>query len=214
MKSTCPAKPWRSGGIEGKRIGGKKMVAEIITKVLYFSIGSGILAWLIKAIFKQYFSKDLEKFKASLEKEAFSYRVRYEKMHAERAEVIKNLYKKIVRTHRAFHSFMNIFQQAGDKLEPEKGQLAADEANDFTDYFEENKIFLGRELADKIEDLSKTFRLAWIQFESSRRNEKYSDSYFNNWIEAFKLIDEETPKIKTEIENEFRIIIGIDNEKK
>jgi len=183
---------------------------EIIKNLLYFLISSGLIVWLIKAIFSQYFSKDLEKFKSNLEKEAFSYRVRYEKMHAERAEVIKELYKKISKTHRSFSSFMAIFQKAGDTPEKEKGEIAAQNANDFTDYYEENKIFVDRKLSEKIDKLSAAFRDAWLKFEISRGSRKEEDTYIKFWESAWKTITEETPKIKEEIEDDFRKIIGIE----
>lgn len=165
--------------------------------------------WLSKILITNFFSKDLEKFKADLEKEAFSYRIRYEKIYSEQADAIKKLYKKIVKTHRSFYSFMNIFQKTGDLPEAEKGKIAAECANDFTNFYEENRIFLDKELAKDIDKLSKAFRTAWIKFEISRSVSKEDNSYLKFWDDAWKIIDEETPEIKKNIEKKFRKIIGI-----
>jgi len=138
-----------------------------ITKIIFSTgfIVAGIV-YLGKILINQFFSKDLEKFKANIEKEEFSYRIKYEKLHVERAEVIKQIYKKMTKTYRSFHSFMAPFQMSDDLPEKEKGEIAAKNANEFTDYFEENKIFLEKELADKVDKLSITFRSAWHKFQT------------------------------------------------
>jgi hypothetical protein len=185
---------------------------EIIKNLLYFLISSGIIAWLVKAIFNQYFSKDLEKFKSSLEREAFSYQVRYEKMHAERAEVIKNLYIRIVTTERSFYDFMHIFQRGGDDDQKKKGPIAAKAANDMTEYYDKNKIFFTEKEAEKIEKLMDKFKEIWNTFESSQFKKAQNLVYVDDWDKSWNQIKTEIPKIRNVIEKRFRKVIGISNE--
>jgi len=175
-----------------------------------FSIASGLIVWLIKQFFKQSFAKDLEKFKADLSKEAIQFRVRYEKLHSERAEVIKEVYKRISRTYRAFRSYMCPLQLAGEPSEEEKGKKAADEVNALIDYYEENKIFFEKEIAKEIDNLLQKFREAWNQFDYSKYKTEGKHRDVKEWNKAWKNISEETPKIKELIENRFREIIGIE----
>jgi hypothetical protein len=69
--------------------------------------------WLIKKISEQMLSRDLEKFKSDLEMDAFQFKTRFEKLHAERAEVIKNLYQKIIDAEQNLNSLIHPFQPAG-----------------------------------------------------------------------------------------------------
>lgn len=168
-------------------------------------------SWVIKKYFEKMFDKDLEKFKSDLEKQSIKFRIRYEKMHSERAEIIKELYKKIVQTFRAFHSYMNPFQNDPESQE-KKGKEASVCANNFTDYYEENRIFVDENLAKEIDKLSDVLKKAWVEFEISRFNKTNKISYVENWNKAWKIISEDTPTIKTKIEEEFRKIIEIENE--
>lgn len=170
--------------------------------------------WIFKILIGHLFSKDLEKFKANLEKEIAIHRIRYEKMHSERAEVIKELYKKMSKVHRSFGSFMSPLQLTGEPTEEEKGKLAAQHANEFTEYYEENRIFIEEDLAEDIDQLSKTLRSAWLKFRTSRAVKNESNEHIKYWDDAWKIIDEEVPKLKKEIEKKFRKILGITNGKK
>jgi len=175
-----------------------------------FSIASGLIAWLIRQVFKQSFAKDLEKFKADLSKEAIQFRIRYEKLHSERAEVIKKVYEKISRTYRAFRSYMCPLQLAGESSEKEKGKKAADEVNALVDYYEANRIFFEEEVAKEVDSLLQEFREAWNQFNYSKYKTGKGHRDVEEWNKVWKKISEETPKTKELIENRFRKIIGIE----
>jgi hypothetical protein len=56
----------------------------------------------------------LERFKSNLEKEAIEFKIKYERLHDERVEVIKKVYKKISQTYKSFHSLMCPLQLAGE----------------------------------------------------------------------------------------------------
>ena len=89
---------------------------------------AGIIAaasvWLLKNVFDQILKKDIDNFKYNLEKGAIEFKIKYEKLHTERAEVVRELYKKISRTYRAFHSYMNPLQLVGEDPEKVKAKKA------------------------------------------------------------------------------------------
>lgn len=182
---------------------------KLLENLGIFSVIVAAIVWLIKQLFKNFLAKDLEKFKADLSIEAIRFRIRYEKLHSERAEAIKEVYKKISKTYRAFYSYMCPLQLAGEPSEEEKSKKATNEANALIDYYEENRIFFEEEVAKEIDSLLQNFRDAWRQFGYSRykTGENYRD--VEEWDKAWKKISEETPKIKELIENKFREIIGI-----
>jgi len=138
-----------------------------------------------------------------------TFTIKYQKMQDERAQVIKILYQKIVKTYRSFHSYMNLLQMTGEPNQKVKGQEAAKLANEFVDYYEENKIFIDKELTESIDKLSETFRNAWLKFEKHRMVKQLKEFDLNNWEKAWDIISKDFPPIKEKIEHEFRRIIGI-----
>ncbi|MDD5569070.1 MAG: hypothetical protein PHG23_01490 [Candidatus Pacebacteria bacterium] len=135
--------------------------------------------------------------------------VKYENLHNERAQIIKNLYQRVVKTYRSFYSYMNPLQLAGEPNQESKGKETAKLANEFTDYYEENRIFIDKKLTKEVDKLSKVFREAWAEFETHRMLQGKKEFDFKNWQKAWNIISKETPLIKEKIEDEFRGIIGI-----
>lgn len=174
-----------------------------------FSIASGLIVWLIKQLFKQSFNKDLEKFKADLSKEAIQFRIRYEKLHSERAEVVREVYKKISRTHRALKSYVNILQLSGETPEEEKRKKAMSEIADLIVYCDENRIFFEKKLSEEIDSLLQNFVKICNQFNCSKLEMDGNHRDVKEWDKAWRQISEETPKVRKIIEDKFREIIGI-----
>ena len=187
---------------------------EILQNLGIFGLIVAGMAWLFRELFKQVLSRDLEKFKADLEKQAIEFRIRYERLHGERVEVIKEVYKKIARTYKSFHSLMNLLQLVGEPSQEEKGKEASKNANELVDYYEENRIFFEEKLAGDIDSLLAGFRDAWFKFESHRISKSVGDhkESLNQWNLAWNQIQKEVPKVKKQLENKFRNILSIENE--
>ena len=172
--------------------------------------------FILRSAVRIIFMKDLEKFKADLSIEAIQFRIRYERLHSERAEVIKEVYKMISRTYRNLDSY--IIKISASSRE-EIGKKTADEANLLVNYYEENRIFFEEELIKDIDVLIENFRKIWSLLESARITARiegggeFSINY-GQLLEAKKELDEKIPKIKKLIENKFREIIGIEGKKK
>ncbi len=174
-----------------------------------FFIGSGFITWLLKQITRQSFVKELEKFKSDLLKEDIKFRIRYEKLHSERAEVIKKVYKKISRTYKAFYSYLSPIQSVGDLPEEVKRKQALDEFNSLSNYYEENRIFFEETTAKEIDNLLESFMETFYQFYYSKDKTDGTDRDVQKWNKAWKKLTGDTLKIKRLIENEFRNIIGV-----
>jgi hypothetical protein len=170
----------------------------------------GAITYLAKRIIELFFSNKEKEFKNNLEKENIKLRIRYEKLHTERAIVIKEFYKKMVITYSSFESLMKPLQLAGEPSQEIKAKKGVQDANDMIDYFAQNKIFFEEDLTKDIEDLLKTFNSSWIDFSTSMDLKKSGTKYAKEWRDAWKTISEQSPVIKRKIENRFRKIIGID----
>lgn len=132
----------------------------------------------------------------------------------QRAVVIKEVYRKIVKTYRTFSSLLCPFQPAGDPTEEEKRRIAMDEGNDLIKYFSENRIYFEEELAKDLDNLMEQFRKALRQFDYAQDVSKTGRRDAKEWNKAWEQIRNEVPPIKEKIEKKFRNIIGISGKKK
>jgi len=82
---------------------------ELSEELGIVSIISVAFVYLTRKITEQFLVRDLEKFKYDLEKEAMKHRVKFEKLHMERAQVIKEIYYK-------FHDIRNKLRELADKI--------------------------------------------------------------------------------------------------
>jgi hypothetical protein len=187
---------------------------DVLQNLGIFSLLVAGVAWLARALTKQVLDRDIEKFKSDLERDAITYKIKYERLHAERVEVIKDVYKKIVGAHESLRSLINPLQGAGEPTEDEKAKKASQANIELIEYYQENRIFFDEELATEIDALRLGLREAWGKFHNSRTARKDGDykEARNEWLDAWEKIDEEVPKVKGHLEEKFRTILGIENQ--
>jgi len=191
----------------------------LIDKQLSGILGAiGFFVWFLREYTKQLFAKDLEKFKAELQNGSIKFKITYGELHTERAKVIKKIYKRIDRTYKAFRSCI-ISEDMSESAEERKKNLCkkhkiADNLfKKLRGYYEENRIFLEEEMANKLDSLMEEFKKATSHYVTSKIIEKterkITKESHEEWQKAFNLIEKEIPLIRKMIEDKFRKIIGI-----
>jgi len=168
------------------------------------------------------FDKDIEVHKANLQKINYEHSIRYSKLHEERAEVIKNLFQKLVKVEESMGSFFAIFEYAGATPKEEKGKRAAEEFNEFIRYFELNEIYFMEATSKLISEIINKIRDAWYKYTAYPSYKKID--YFvpdpelakiekrmlELWIEAWKTLREEIPPLKTRLKQDLQKLIGVE----
>jgi hypothetical protein len=186
---------------------------QISSAVPIIIVGIPAAAWFLREVLKLVLSKDLEKFKFDLEIETATHKIRYEKLHSERMEVIKKVYQKLSTSNRDFRNLVAPFQNDSSKEAIVKRKAAvATSAMDLINYFEENRIFFNESLAVQLDNLLLEFQDIWADFQlvEDLRLDDTKESV-KVWIETWNRLNKDVPKIKSALENEFRSIIGIDS---
>jgi hypothetical protein len=168
----------------------------------------GAIAWLLRGIVSQGFARDLHRYKSELEQQNFEHRERFSLIHQRRAEVIATLYGKIARTKSVVADLVGIFQQGGQSL-MEKKRKVAEIYNDMSAYFFESRIFLPHETAEKAEKLVMTIKNVLIEFDTAQMgNDVYKPDQTGLWVQAFQRLRDEVPPIQSELEREFKELLG------
>jgi hypothetical protein len=149
---------------------------EIVETLGTIAIGSSALTWLAKSVFSQMLSRDLEAFKARLQREStieieglrgelkrlgFEHETRYAKVYEKRAVVLEELFKRLVRANRAFTDRFRTGHLAGEPSLDEQTVKAAEAGNEFVDYFSENLLFIDESLREKVVRVNNHFLNLW-----------------------------------------------------
>jgi hypothetical protein len=161
-------------------------------------------------------SKD---FQHSLDLKLNEFNIQFSKLHQDRAEVVKELYYKIVELQSAMTVFTRRIHPIIEDAEKEK-QERIDRVNkalmDFVNFYMPNRIYFDKELAEKLDNLSNEYRSKGWDFahmsrylsESGMSRELYEE-YSKKTSEISGIVKDEFPKVIQELEEEFRTLLGV-----
>lgn len=198
----------------------REFCLQLITSLGEFAVIAGGIAWLIRGIINHLLTKDIETYKTKIkfesEKEieqlkaelriiAEEHHIRFSNLHERRAEIIAALYSLIVKAEVSLINSeleVNVWEKISNK--------SLDPIRKARDYFKENELYFSPTLCRIIEELIMIIIDPVLEYESgdflslsaNEKKQKFKDSL----AEAQKLI----PKIKKEIETEFRKILGVE----
>ena len=204
---------------------------DTLTIVLAYLTGStallGAIAWIVKAALGHFANRDLESFKLKL---ASSANVELERLRADlkvvtatqersgtllvekRAEVVAELYRRLVDLFIAAGSFCAIVELSGEPSKQEKAEALGKVTSEYLSYYRYNKIYFSADLCKKLDHVFESIHKPSIKFHVwSGMKDAGGDSYerySNAWSDAWKAMEEEVPKVLSEIEDEFRKLLG------
>jgi hypothetical protein len=180
---------------------------------------------------KQELNQDLENYKGQIERESKDFQhqldtrlnefnIRFSTLHQERADVIKELYNRIVELQSAMLDFTRrghiIIADA--KKEEEGRLLRVNKAlEEFNNYFLTRKIFFQKETVNKLENLSneywdKGWDLAFMksQFKEGGLTNELRKEYLDKSRKISETVEKDFAKLIEELENEFRKLLGVE----
>jgi hypothetical protein len=155
--------------------------------------------------------KSLEEHKNSLQQISQEHQIRFSKLHLDRAETIKSLFTKLVKMELSMESYMKPFQGANESPVEDKSIIAAEDGNDFQEYYLSNQILLSDSTCKIIDSLNDNFRIAFMKHSSDIRRQKlpYNRIAENNIDPYFDILKKEIPKLKRTLTDDFRNILGV-----
>lgn len=223
------------------------MIKELIEHFISATFISGVLIYLGKHIsvklldsvvetYKHKLTINLEEFKRKQQQALQEYSIRHSKLHQDRSEIIKILYKKIVHLESKVERYVNwsnniklymndniiitddIKEQGVTYYKESIEVLSDDVICEFMEYVKENEIFFSDELMVLLEhfiiSLRKISSLRSIAKMSLERKFMYEGSEINvleddKWAERLLKIHSEIQNVKKEIRNEFKSLLGV-----
>ncbi len=220
-----------------------QLLQTIGISILASAVVVGVAVLVIRSWVDNLFSRDLEKFKADLQKErethamqlkarydqqlellrkqleqtALEHQVRFTKLHEKRAEVIAELYKRLVQAERSINSLIDNLSlikdlQSGQKelILEEDEKTARESGQQFSDYFDENQVYLDERLCIQIEKFNFGLKKIYISFLRDKIRGREGDQGETQEPEVdWGALKKNIPPIRTEIEQQFRKMLGV-----
>lgn len=173
---------------------------------LDFGISATLLlsaaGWLTQNIIIHRLSKDIETFRSSLRE----HEIRFSRMHEKRAEVIAELYSHLTDSVK----FIDLLYPSWAPISylhdgKDLIKMAQDKTYKLISYFDMNRIYFSEELVALIDIFAKDLREHVIRFELFKLDEKEKV----NFDQAMKNVKDQIPQAMKLIEDEFRILLGV-----
>jgi hypothetical protein len=176
------------------------------------------VGYLGKTAIDAYVSGRIEAYKGDLERITVEHSIRFQTLHSERAEVMKELYAKLAILDDTLYSTLRGFQAVGEPTLPEKVAALSEQFNVLREFFLPRRIFFDENLCkliDEILDLAKGifFDITTYAVDPADVEYKYDREVLKErhefWDKARVAHKQEFAKLKIKLETQFREILGI-----
>lgn len=189
-----------------------EFIYEIIKVAVAPSLVIAGVTYLLKLYLESYSKRDLEKFRLQLnhelEKSLFEYQTKFSFYHQRQTMIVAELYSLLIDASSKIHSLTHIVQFSGEGSLKERKKNTADAYNKLVDYYSKNKIFIEKNICNKLDELIELLRDALIEFDVAQSGDKYEPDDSGLWIKSFTTIQQKVPPIKQELEEYFREIVS------
>ncbi len=203
------------------------VLRQILQWVVTPSIVVAGLVYLAQRVFEKFLDSRVEKYKnnLNLKTEEFKsnlkileleYQIKYNKLHEERAVVIKTLNSKIIDLQKKLTFLTTRGQGPEWATEKTRDIAAGNSLNDLKDYFILNRIFFVIDFCDRIDSIinesteiineMSLAKRAYSEWSVSAQEKAYSR---REWFNLSKKVDSEINKARLDCENQFRKLIGV-----
>lgn len=169
--------------------------------------------------YKTKLEQENKNFQYSLDIKLNEFNIQFSKLHQERADVIKNLYYKIVELQAAMTVFtrrLHIVIENADNEERVRLERVNNALNEFIKYYMPNKIFFDKKLAKKLDNIAnqywnKSYDFSQVSkaLKSGDISRELYDAFSKTSKDISEIVKNEYPKLIEELEKEFRKILGV-----
>lgn len=120
-----------------------------------------------------------------------------------RAEIIGKVYAHLVAAETRMADLVRLAESAADRSRREdRAKSAAEAANAFQEYFFAHRIYLDPDTAERLENVRKHLVSVWVDYGTGQQSPEL-------WVKAWKEHREEFPKLRNQLEAQFREALGV-----
>lgn len=179
----------------------------ILSSLVASSTLFAALAWLTRSLTTHFLSRDIERFKATLQLSTLEHQIRFGRLHEKQATLVAELYEKLQRLRKGSRSLCYHVDMSTSEVN-KSGQKLAGLYLDAKNFFEIHQIYFSEEICAKMTsiidlsaEISDEYLLGHIKEEESGKNES-----------VLKVIENQTESLENllkQLGNEFRKLLGV-----
>jgi hypothetical protein len=178
----------------------------------------GFAAWLCREIVLHAMDRDIERFKADLQRAAFEHQVRFSTLHEKQAEVVAETYARLVKVQEDIFAFVRPIEYDADPPREERREKVLEAFRALQGYLAPRQIYLPTSTRNKVKQV--TDRLASVV---NKRTESVQygkggvlgppnrKEEATLWVQAFEEFRKEVPPLLTALEADFQRLLGVEN---
>jgi hypothetical protein len=152
---------------------------------------------------------EIEKLKSELSIAAAQRQAMFSRLHDRRANVIAEVYAAVKEAVSSLLEYTKALTLAGDKPREERKQIAVQKINAFSLLYNEKKIFIPIGAADKLDAIFDTLKETFWLFSSGvETNHQSGSERVKIWTEIGNKANYLSNKAVTELERDFRVLLG------
>jgi len=163
----------------------------------------------LKAQLKSQSDSEVERLKSHLSIAAAERQFRFSRLHEKRLDVIADVHASLRRLVAAIAGYVAIFEPAGGPPRQERAKRAFDEAKGFGELYDAKRIFLPRSAVEKLDQIQSELRVAYNTFALGVDVAHDGDpNRTKRWLEIFEKIERLTKTGISELEDDYRRLLG------
>ena len=199
-------------------------IIETIIVLIFLpsSIVAGII-FVLRKFFEQALTRDIERFKGNLQSELeqtklqfanelqrkyFEFQTKFSSYHQKQVEVIGELYGMLNETEWSVIELVHPMQSGVGRTITEKVHETYGKCVELSRFFSKHRIYLNEDICQIMDTIITELRKSIIKFDVSHMNVSGNPD-LDMWLEAWKVMEEELPRLKKALENQFRRNLSI-----
>ena len=186
-------------------------VTQLLQNIGVFTVGAGLITVIARYAIKQYFDKELKGFQSELDKE----QVRFSDLHTTRAEVISEVYSKLIKFDEDVRVLAHPTIRRGELTREEEIERAGVSGEEFRRYCRKHMIYFSPETCETMEQIISQYKDVFHDYSVNRVHEPDKTRYDpKKRIEKINIdwesvTENEVPELKSELEAQFRELLGV-----
>ncbi len=161
-----------------------------------------------------------EEFKNGLQILAKEHEIKFSKLYEERGTVIKTVYLSLLNVEKALNEMTTIAQGYEWIKDRSKDNIVRDKLIEFNNIFNYNRLYFSKSICDKIEKIENECWSVLMKWDIHRvkqnspnkqqLNQQEIQDVVDMWTELDKKVRQEIKLARTELEADFRKLIGVE----
>jgi hypothetical protein len=180
---------------------------ELLTLVLTPAAVVVAVTFVARSWLQHGFAKDLETFKNQLRLQAIEFQTCFSVLHQKRAEVLGQLYARLVSATNRLASVVSTTQMPDGTPLSKKWDDVTQMCVDSVDYFLKHRIYLDEDVCREVDEVVRIMHSATGNFSEAHRNRLPIADAVELWRKASDLMGQKMPPLKNKLEQRFRDLL-------